>query len=100
MDGATDGTRASGTRTQRAIALLFAPLPGIGHWVVGRGGRGLLAFMVLAAGANLILLSAVVAPVAPMSPTFGWVLAGAAVAFSTIDVARIVLKNRAAASAR
>jgi hypothetical protein len=79
-----------------AFLLLFAPIPGVGHWMVRRAGRGLLAFMVFALGLNLIAMATVMAPVAELSPVWGWALAGAAVAFSIVDVSRIVLGKRPA----
>jgi hypothetical protein len=77
------------------LLLLFAPFPGIGHWVLRRAGRGLLTFMVFAAGVNLIVLAPVMAPVARISPAWGWTLAALAVAFSLLDVTRIVLRGEA-----
>jgi hypothetical protein len=63
--------------------------------MVRRAGRGLLAFMVFTLGLNLIAMPTVMAPVARMSPVWGWALAGAAVAFSIVDVSRIVLSRPA-----
>jgi hypothetical protein len=86
-----------GTRSKRPslLALVLAPVPGLGHWAVRRAGRGLLAFMMLASGLNIVLLAAVMAPVVRLSAVWGWLLAGVAVVFSLVDVTRIVLKSRA-----
>ena len=91
---------ATGKRPARpsVLLLIFAPIPGIGHWVVRRGGRGLLAFMAFALGVNLIGMAAVMAPVVQVSPVWGWAIAGAAVVFSILDVGRIVLGRRAASA--
>ena len=50
--------------------------------------------MVFAAGLNLILLAGIMSPVMQLSPVLGYVIAGAAVLFSLVDVTRIVLKRR------
>jgi hypothetical protein len=83
-------------RKPSVFALLFAPIPGLGHWAVRRGGRGFLTFALFAAGLNLVLLSKVIEPVKRIPPVWGWAIAGAAVLFSTVDVARIVFRTRAA----
>ena len=54
--------------------------------------------MVFAAGVNLLVLSYLMAPVALISPAWGWVLAAGAVLFSIVDVTRIVLRGRAGRS--
>jgi hypothetical protein len=76
------------------LLLLFAPVPGIGHWLVRRGGRGLLALMVFTAGANLLMMSVVMKPVTRLSPVWGWVFAGAGVLYSLVDVTRIIVRAR------
>jgi hypothetical protein len=78
------------------LLLIFAPLPGIGHWVVRHGARGLLAFMLFAAGANLLMMSAVMEPVTRLSPTWGWTFVAAGVLYSLVDVTRIILRRRSA----
>jgi hypothetical protein len=81
-------------RRHSMIILAFAPIPGLGHWLVGRAARGLLCFMAFVAGLNLLLLSRVMAPVADIPRAAGWAVAGAAVLYSLADVARIVLRRR------
>jgi hypothetical protein len=76
------------------LLLLFAPLPGIGHWAVGSGGRGLIAFILFAVGVNFLTMSAVMEPVTRLSPAWGWTFASAGVLYSLVDVTRIVLRAR------
>jgi hypothetical protein len=83
--------RESAPARRSPLLLLFAPIPGIGHWVVRRSGRGLFAFMVFTAGINVIVMCAVMQPVSLISPVWGWILAASAVLYSTLDVGRIVL---------
>jgi hypothetical protein len=81
-------------RKPRAWALLFAPLPGIGHWMIGRAARGLFAFVVFTLGVNLVVLSRLLAPVTHFSVVYGFVLAGIGVLYSIVDVARLVFTER------
>jgi hypothetical protein len=92
----TSPAPASNPRRPSPLLLVFAPLPGIGHWVIRHGGRGLVAFMVFAAGANLLMMSAVMESVTPLSPAWGWTLVAASVLYSLVDVTRIVLRGRSA----
>lgn len=76
------------------LLLVLAPIPGVGHWALRRGGRGLLVFAAFAFGVNLILMAHVMKPVIRIAPAWGWGIGGAAVAFSVVDVGRIVLGGR------
>jgi hypothetical protein len=62
--------------------------------MVRRGGRGLLALMIFTAGANLLMMSAVMKPVTRLSPVWGWTFAAAGVLYSLVDVSRIIIRAR------
>ncbi len=72
-------------------------MPGLGHWVLGRGGRGFIAFAAFTFGLNQILLSRLIETLRDENEACGFLVAGAAVLFSMVDVLRTgVLRRRAA----